>query len=224
MKEILTTGFREAARDYFWLQEKAYPQRLLYKIVCDRYQLDSFQRVVLYRGIFPSSENSSRQLKKISSPQQVNLAVDTHNVVYRLCNYLCGRPVFICSDGLLRDAGDAFDKDFPFELLDRSLLLLTNYLLSLPLLSVRFLIDKPAYGSAQMHNFLAEKQAAFPYPASVEETYPADRLMDGPAPLAIATADSEIIDRLSCSYIDLPRLILDREFSPAFLSIPNILA
>lgn len=223
MKEILTAAFTEAARDYFWLQDKEYPQRLVFKIVCDRYRLDRFQRVIIYRGIFPSRENIARLRGQTDSAEGMNLVVDTTNVVFRLNNYLCGRPVFISSDGLLRDAGDAFEKHFPPDIHKRSIHLLISLMNTIHPKSVKFLIDSPADGSELIESELEAAGKEFGYPATIETTYPADRGMNGSSPCIIATADSEVIDNLSCPCIDLPRLILAKEFSPTFLSIPEIL-
>lgn len=223
MKEILTPAFTEAARDYFWLQEKEYPQRLVFKIVSDRYRLDSIQRVILYRGIFPSRENLDRLKRRTDSAEGMNLVVDTTNVVFRLNNYLCGRPVFISSDGLLRDAGDAFEKHFPPDVHKRSIHLLITLMKTIHPQSVKFLIDAPADGSEQIESELETAGREFSYPATIDTIYPADRGMNGPLPCIIATADSEVIDSLSCPCIDLPRMILEKEFFPAFLSIPEIL-
>ncbi len=44
MREIVNDAFRDAAGDYFWLLNRNYPQRLVYKIVCDRYKLNTLQR------------------------------------------------------------------------------------------------------------------------------------------------------------------------------------
>ena len=206
MKEILTPAFIEAARDYFWLQEKDYPQRLVFKIVCDRYRMDSIQRVIIYRGIFPSRENIARMKKQTASAGGMNLLVDTTNVIFRLNNYLCGRPVFLCTDGLLRDAGDAFSKQYPTDIHKRSIHLLIAYMKQLEVRSARFLIDQPADGSEQIESELETAGREFGYPTTIETTYPADRGMNGPFPCIIATADSEVIDSLSCPCIDLPHL------------------
>ncbi len=223
MKEILTPAFIEAARDYFWLQEKDYPQRLFFKVVCDRYRMDSIQRVIIYRGIFPSVENKARLKRQTTSAEGMNLVVDTTNVVFRLNNYLCGRPVFLCTDGLLRDAGDAFGKQFPDDIHKRSIHLLIAYMKQLGVRSAHCLIDQPADGSEMIQQELETAAPEFGYPLVIESTYPADRKMNGSSPCIIATADSEVIDHLPCPCIDLPRIILEKEFSPAFLSIPEIL-
>jgi len=205
------------------MQEKEYPQRLVFKIICDRYKLNTIQRVILYRGIFPSREAEKRKLKCLSVLYAVNLSVDVNNVIFKLSNYLCGRPVFLCNDNLLRDAGDAFDKDYSNEILLRSVRMLTGFLSSLPLISVHFLIDKPVDGTKLIHMELESSLHLFNYPAIVREVYPADYFLDGPSPHVIATADSEVIDRLPYPFFDIPRFILDKHFQPEYLDMDEIL-
>ncbi len=223
MKEILSPDFISAACDYFWLQEKEYPQRLVYKIICDRYRLNTIQRVILYRGIFPSREVELRKQKCVSVLTDVNLSVDVSNVIFKLSNYLCGRPVFLSNDNILRDAGDAFDKDYSDEILIRSVKLLIDYLTSLSLISVQFLIDKPVDGTKLIHSKLEQSIRVFTYPVTISEVYPADRFLDGPEPHVIATADSVVIDSLNYTFIDIPRTILDRHFHPEYLDMAKIL-
>lgn len=223
MKEILSSDFISAACDYYWLQEKEYPQRLIYKIVCDRYKLDTIQRVIVYRGIFPSREAEKRKLKYLASLNEINLSVDVSNVLFKIANYLYGRPVFLCNDSLLRDAGDAFDKEFSTEIVQRSLNMIVEFLSALTLISVKFLIDTPVDGMQAIHNQLEGSLTLFKYPAAIRNVYPADHFLTGPEPHVIATADSEVIDKLSYPFFDLARYILDKHFHPEYLSMEEVL-
>jgi hypothetical protein len=223
LKAIQTPAFIDAAHDYLWLQDKNYPQRLVYKIVCDRYRLNTLQRVVLYRGIFPAGEVLLRSAKRHESIDQVHLTVDTFNVLFKIANYLCGRPVFISNDHILRDAGDAFDKDFANGILERSVDLLIARISKEHPLSVRFLIDQPVDHSERIATLIEEAMHLNPFPVEIELCYPADRKMQGAEPHTIATADSVIIDSFPYSFIDLARQILDEQFQPGYLSLPEIL-
>jgi len=223
MKEILSDNFLAAARDYFCLQEKEYPQRLIYKIVCDRYKLNTIQRVVVYRGIFPSREAEKRKLKCLLSLNEFNLSVDVSNVIFKLANYLCGRPVFLCNDNLLRDAGDAFDKDYSDEILKRSVRMIVEFLSSQFLISVQFIIDRPVDGTELIHSELKNSLWLFKFPTTIREEYPADHFLTGAEPHVIATADSEVIDRLPYPCFDIPRAVLDKQFHPEYLSLEEIL-
>ena len=223
MKEIVSIDFITACSDYFSLQEKEYPQRLVFKIICDRYKLNTIQRVILYRGIFPSRETEKRKLKRLEYLHQVNLSVDLSNVIFRLSNYLCGRPVFLCNDSLLRDAGDAFDKVYSNEILNRSVGMMIEFLLSQSLISLNFVIDTPVDNTPLIISALKKTMLYFNFPVTINEVYPADRFLEGPVPHVIATADSEVIDRLPYPVFDIPRAILDKHFHPEYLNLTEIL-
>lgn len=223
MREIVNNAFRNAANDYFWLLNRDYPQRLVYKIVCDRYRLNTLQRVILYRGIFPAEIANQRLKKRIEDLKGYDLLIDVFNVLFKITSYLSGRPVFICNDGLLRDAGDAFEKQVPSALLERSVTLLLFFLKTEPPASVRFLIDQPVDNSSFVEEIIHNQLINIPCPAELNCLYPADRLMKESRDVVLATADSEIIDRSGCMFYDLAYKILKREFSPSFLSFQEIL-
>jgi hypothetical protein len=223
MKEVLSADFISATGDYFWLQEKEYPQRLIFKIICDRYRLNTIQRVILYRGIFPSREAESRKSKCVTILHAVNLSVDVSNIIFRLSNYLCGRPVFLSNDNLLRDAGDAFGKNYSDEILLRAVKMLIVFLSAQSLNSLSLLIDKPVDGTRLINGELKNSLLLFNFPVTISEVYPADRFLDGPHPHVIATADSEVIDRSPDPFIDIPRSILDKHFQPEYLDMRELL-
>jgi hypothetical protein len=223
MKEIVTGDFISACCDYFWLQEKEYPQRLVYKIICDRYKLNTIQRVIVYRGIFPSREAVERKSRCLTELHDVNLSVDVTNVIFKLSNYLCGRPVFISNDNLLRDAGDAFDKDYSADILFRSVSMLIEFFISKSLISLHLLLDKPVDGTALIHEELDKSLPLFHFPTQIREVYPADHFLEGPQPNVIATADSEVIDKFPFPFFDIPRCILDKHFQPDYLDIDDLL-
>lgn len=223
MREIVNNAFRNAAADYFWLLNRKYPQRLVYKIVCDRYRLNTLQRVILYRGIFPAETAARRLEKRIEDPKGYHLLIDVFNVLFKITSYLSGRPVFICNDGLLRDAGDAFEKQAPSALLERSVSLLLSFLRCETPASVKFLIDQPVDNSSFLEEIIRNQLANIPCPAEINCLYPADRLMKESRNVLLATADSEIIDRSGCMYYDLAHKILQKEFTPALLSFQEIL-
>ena len=223
MKEILSNDFISAACDYYWLQEKEYPQRLVYKVVCDRYKLNKIQRVIIYRGIFPSRETEKRKLKYLASLTEINLSVDVSNVIFKLANYICGRPVFLSNDKLLRDAGDAFGKEYSDEILLRSAGLLIDFLANTSLISAELLIDSPVDGTKLIRSEIERNQPRFTFPVLVREVYPADHFLEGPEPHAIATADSVVIDKLPFACFDIARYILDTKFHPEYLDMSEIL-
>lgn len=105
---LLSPPFRSAARDYRLLLDRGYPSAAGLKLVGDRYALDKAARTVLFRGILPESLSSAIAARIVRAlPPGARLAVDGYNVLFTLSNYRRGHPLFIGTDGLVRDAGGA---------------------------------------------------------------------------------------------------------------------
>jgi hypothetical protein len=50
-----------------------------------------------------------------------------------------------------------------------------------------------------------------------------DRELTAAVDTLVATSDSQVIDRCSGGVIDLPRLVLEREFAPRFVQLEALL-
>ncbi len=84
------------------------------------------------------------------------------NVLFKISSYLSGRPVFICNDGLLRDAGDAFEKQVPAAILERSVNLMLSFLRNETPQTARFLIDQPVDNSSLVEEMIRRQICIFP--------------------------------------------------------------
>ncbi|ORC38454.1 hypothetical protein B4O97_01480 [Marispirochaeta aestuarii] len=105
----LAAGFRRACLDQLYLAERGYPVKQTVKLIGDRYQLRAVQRSILMRGVIPPGSASRRRVKLLS-PEDLSgaeLWVDASNVVVAVGNYLCGKFLYIATDGLLRDAAES---------------------------------------------------------------------------------------------------------------------
>ena len=96
--DIITDDFTKAARDFAYLMDQHYPRKSILKIVGDRYMLNSFQRVLLSRGVFTDSDLRRRIRKTITGIEGKEVYVDAYNILFTVCNYLLGRMVFIGND------------------------------------------------------------------------------------------------------------------------------
>ena len=66
-------NFRKGALDYFYLQERKYPQKGTLKLVGDRYKLSGDQRTVLYRGISSTKCSNNRKIRLVTGIKDQNL-------------------------------------------------------------------------------------------------------------------------------------------------------
>jgi len=99
-----------AISDYALFIGLGYPVNGVLKLVGDRHRLSGTERNVLYRGVVSPRVAAARARRRIEPPADVPqgaaLAVDGHNVLFTVVNYLQGRTAFISVDGYMRDAGN----------------------------------------------------------------------------------------------------------------------
>jgi len=102
----LNDTLRAAIIDYRHLLDRGYPVQATIKLVGDRYRLDRAGRIIMFRGVL-DEETSSRIAGRlvVELPRRASLCIDGYNVLFTLANYRSGHPLFIGTDGLLRDAG-----------------------------------------------------------------------------------------------------------------------
>jgi len=58
--DVINDEFIKAARDFAYLMNQQYPRKAIQKLVGDRYLLNTYQRILLSRGIFRDPGNYSR--------------------------------------------------------------------------------------------------------------------------------------------------------------------
>ena len=215
------------------LLDRGYPEVALRDLVGNRYRLSQSERATLYRGICSSDEAGSRAERRVQYDPGGGgpLWVDTLNVLYTLANYLLGRPVFVGTDGWLRDVGAAHGRTIPARVLQRAVALLANHASGLfdsgseiaPDLPperrpVRCVLDAAADITPAVADILAECSAIA---VSVERG--ADQFLLAREIGLVATSDSRIIDRCLRPVIDLPRFLLQERFGGVFVELASLM-
>ncbi len=229
----VSKAFRTAVLDYRMLLDRAYPEVALRDLVGNRYRLTQSERAILYRGVCSSDQAGSRAQRRAQyDPGGPGpLWVDTLNVLYTLASYLLGRPVFVGTDGWLRDVGEAHGRTIPAGVLQRAVALLARHASGLfdsasetaPDLRpdcrpMRCVLDATADITPAVADMLAECSAIA---WSMEEG--ADQFLVARETGLVATSDSQIIDRCLRPVIDLPRFLLQERFSVAFVELASLL-
>jgi hypothetical protein len=224
-----STDFRAAKEDYAYLLDKGYAAKSSLKIVGDRRRLDAEERIILFRGVAPQSEAAARRAKLGLPPRDSVLLVDLYNVAFTLVHYLIGKPCFICTDGLLRDAGANYGR-VPHEAeLARAFSLLAACLGELGPRGIEAYLDAPVTRSGEhAAAFRALLDAAHLALAIVETARSADLAIlarlparGGPAPaheVWVLSSDSVLVDRAP-SVFDAARHILETSFEARFLRL-----
>lgn len=219
-----SSKFITAIHDYVYLLERSYPSKTVLNLVGTRHSLSATERSMLYRGVSPSAEAKKREAKKTTTKKFSNTAtihIDTLNVILTIHTYLAGKPVFISSDGFLRDAAEAHgNKDLPH--LERSFTLLTSFLNKKETGKCIFYLDKKADNSPAVKNSLEPFLASAGYNSEILTNNMTDRMIEQAREGVIATSDSTIINRSPLPAVDLPEETLRYHFDPVFISLQDI--
>lgn len=223
---IISKDFKAAVQDCFYLMNKAYPDRGAVKFVGDRYGLSGSERSMLYRGVYSETLNESRRKKlvSISDFHGQPLHIDSFNVLFTLISYLEGKPVYLSTDGLLRDASEWHGKSIQSGRLKQALEALFDFLKANDPGYLNFYIDEPMHESGMIYRLISEKLEVlslkgkanrFPYSDDILQ-----RVRDG----YLTTSDSQIIDKSSQPVFDLAKEVLEYKFNPRFFDLAKIIS
>lgn len=216
---IVTDQFVQSLRDYSHLLNRNYPRKSVLKLVGDRYQLNTFQRILLSRGIFPEEAVLSRREKSTENISGKEICVDTYNVLFTISNYLLGRIVFISNDYFLRDAGEVYGKLYKDAVFIRAIDLMMDYLGKKKVARVEFYIDKPVSFSAELAGRLREILLKGKIPGDAFLDRNPDAILKAIDRGIVASSDSDILDGTNRPVADLAHLILKDQFS---LRLPDL--
>ncbi|AEJ20285.1 DUF434 domain-containing protein [Gracilinema caldarium] len=209
-----------AIRDYSLLLNKGYPVTATIKLVGDRYRLDRTERLILFRGVL--DETTSRHIKSktlgVLPPKSV-LGVDGYNVLFTLINYKRGHPLFIGTDGLLRDAGGAHGRFEREEDLLFAVELLSRYLTRLKPKYINLFLDAPVSHSGEHRELLDIVCSRFGLAAAIETVQNADLPLQDFAGTAVASSDSTVALKSHSPVFDLARYILEQKYQQQFIAL-----
>ncbi len=217
---MFSEDFVRAARDYRLLLDRGYPLAASLKLVGDRYRLGKTERMVLFRGIMPGDVSVRNATRLVSTlPAGSRIAIDGYNVLFTVMNYLRGHPLFISTDGFLRDAGGAHGR-----VADSSQFLdvasrLCETLARLAVAYAAIYIDEPVSRSASHALALRGLLAARGIEGEVFLVHSADGPVASWEGDAIATSDSGIVCRARAPVFDLARYLLETRYEA---SLPEL--
>lgn len=198
----------QAARDFFFFQNRGYPRRSAIEWVGNRYELDHLERQLLHRGVFGQRDalrRLARQGRGIIWPAEW-LIVDGHNVQITVESALLARPVLRANDGPIRDLAGQSARFRLTEASELAMDLIFGFLSKFRPAQALFLFDAPISQSGHLANSyqkrmhvlgLAGSARAVPVP---EREFPyAQGLM--------ASSDQAVLEKAS-RWVDLADLVL----------------
>jgi hypothetical protein len=211
-----------AIRDYRILLDKGYPEKATLKLVGDRFALSREERMILFRGVSRSEQSAKIGAKLIKHlAPGARIGIDSYNVLFTLYNYRRGRPLFISSDGLLRDVGAVHGRLQRGEFLDEALALLEEMLIVLDPKEVRLWLDAPVSGSGRLAERLRSSLTDHErdWEIHVETVASADPFVREFLGDGIATSDSVVARASKSPIYDLARVILEHSYRAEFYQI-----
>ena len=214
----------EAVRDYRLLLDRGYPVSASLKLVGDRHRLDKKDRNILFRGVLDQANSAAIAARLVSKPAAgFSLAVDVYNVLFTLINYRRGHPVFISTDGLVRDAGGSYGCISHSVDFDDALKILAPILASLHPASVTLYLDSPVSGSGNHAAAIREALSELALPCQVTLVPSADPSLIAFDGSLVATSDSVIASRAKAPVYDLARAILQWRYRAQLTDIGSFL-
>lgn len=221
---LLTPSFLSAARDYRLLLDRGYPTAACLKLVGDRWALDKAARTVLFRGILPESLSAAIAARLVRAlPPGARLAVDGYNVLFTLTNYRRGHPLFLGTDGLVRDAGGAHGRIQDPGLFLECARAAMERLADLGVAYAELYLDAPVSGSgthaAALRDLLARAGVTGRVELAASADGPVRDFEGGAAGRAqgfAATSDSAVAIAARSPVFDLARDILETRYGAVF--------
>lgn len=215
-KFIFTASLNEALYDYEFFLEKDYPNKEVLKLIGNRYQLNHFQRTLLYRGIFKKEVCKKREHKQVSTFTSSCLYIDGNNVLSVIINYFLGIPLFIAQDHFLRDTGNR-STSANKQIIKQATYYVMNYLAYQNLDGIYMYFDKIHPNNTMLSNYVAQERLSSL--KQVSHIKQADKRLIQKKGGNIATADSDIIDHTQSPVFDLAKAVLYTYFAPDFSNL-----
>lgn len=221
-------AFREAARDYRLLLDRGYSGPATLKLVGDRRRLRAEERLILFRGIASTEDSARRRSRLVTEAAGKLLLVDAYNQAFGIVHYLLGKPCFVATDGLLRDAGANYGRVPHDELLLRAFAELAAGAVSCGVARVEAFLDAPVSRSAAHAEAFRAALAAAGLEAEVSIGKSADgaiaaRLGGLSGAAVVASGDSCLVDRAPAVF-DLARSVLEERFGADLPDLSECLA
>jgi hypothetical protein len=173
----------EAAIDFRYLLNRAYPRKASLELVGNRYQLTADERHLLHRGVFSHGDARNRLGKKVS-----------------------GRPLIFGDDGFLRDISGLSGNFRSTRRTEESLRLIYALLKERKPRRTMFLFDAPISKSGRLAQQVRSRLQEMDIPGDAEAVRAPEDILIG-FPGIVATSDTAIIDQ-SARIVDLAGFII----------------
>jgi len=189
---------RDAVAHLSWLLTRRYAQPSALKLVGDRFNLDARQRTAVMRCACSDEQLESRRSRELP-PAHVRgraLLIDGYNVLTTAEAALGGGVILVARDGAVRDMASIHGSYRKVEETRPAIELIGRTLASLGIPRATWYLDAPLSNSGRLKTILREVGDARGWNWLVDIVPDPDAVLsESNAAVAVATADSAILDR-----------------------------
>lgn len=189
-------SLRMATADLSWLLTHGYAAESSLKLVGDRHDLTTRQRLAVRRCAASDQACEERRRRELA-PEALRgreMGLDGFNILLTLETALSGGILLRGRDGGIRDMASVHGSYRSVEETRPAVEWVGNALQGLGVAAAVWYCDRPVSNSGRLKQFLDETAAQHGWPWRVELVFNPDRELAG-SPMAVATADSAILDR-----------------------------
>jgi hypothetical protein len=206
-----------AVSDLCWLLSKNYAPNSSLKLVGDRYNLVTRQRVAIARCSCSDADADRRRQHEIPSKTLFNrrLILDGYNIITTIEAALAGGVVLVARDGAYRDMASMHGSYRKVVETLPALELLGSTLSELHIAECIWYLDRPVSNSGRLKNMMEVLAFQKEWPWKIELVPNPDVLLTGSSEF-IATADSIILDQCS-AWHNLTRTIITKDIRNAWI-------
>ncbi len=184
-----------AVSDLAWLLGRGYAQPSATKIVGDRYELTSRQRIAIQRTSCSDEALEGRISKQVGVPALGGreIAIDGYNLLVTVESALAGGMILVGRDTTCRDLASMHGSYRTMNETRNALELIGQSLVDLGVLDVLWALDSPVSNSGRLRTLMLALAQRNEYHWQVELMLNPDKaLMEQPR--VVATSDSVILD------------------------------
>jgi hypothetical protein len=208
---------RQAAADYVWLLNRAYPPAASLSLVGNQFELDRRQRMAVARFACTDAQSNNRRNRETNTPQPSGkiLWLDGFNVLTTIEAALAGAVVLAGRDGSFRDLAGMHGTYRKVEETLPAILLVGQTLADYGVGLCRWYLDSPVSNSGRLKTILLKLATERNWPWEVELANNPDAALKQTAH-PVATADSVILD--ACGpWVNLARMVIEKHIPQAWI-------
>jgi len=213
----LETKVFEAATDLRYLLKRGYRRESALKLIVDKHQLSTTQRLLLYRAVYDSSTAAKHKQKIITSDKirGSKLAIDGYNVLITVESGLRGGLLVLCDDGFIRDISAVHRKYRMANMTEKALSIILKAVQELKPAETNFFYDAQVSKSGELASQVRRTLRSVGLTGSAYAVERADisTLDFGDI---VATSDSVLISKAEAVF-DIAGEILKKNYSTTIL-------